>query len=85
MSYWDERIRSHRAWELLVSSGSLIDKALESTLSAGSVVSLERIKMILAACEKRLASADPLLIFPTVIENIAVILEVLGGNLRTPE
>lgn len=72
MNQWDQRIRSHRIWELLNTIGPSIDKALERPeLPPEAVDSLERLRTVLAFCGKRLAGIDPSLVLPASIENIA--------------
>lgn len=84
MSQWDERIRGHRIWELLNSVGPSIDQALQrDTLTTEDVDSLERLRLVLSFCGKRLASTDPALVPPSVVEVIANLLTALKAYVDT--
>jgi len=84
MSQWVDRIRGHRVWGLLESIGPVIDKALErESLNADAIDSLERLRAILAFCGKRLAAADPVFVFPSVVEALAVALTTLKTHVDT--
>lgn len=84
MSQWAERIRIHRVWGLLESIGPAIDIALErESLTADAIDSLERLRAVLVFCGKRLAAADPLLVVPPVVENLANALTTLKANVDT--
>lgn len=72
MSQWDDRIRNHRVWELLNTTGPSIDRALERPdISPESIDSLERLRTVISFCGKRLASVDASLVLPGSIEAIA--------------
>ena len=72
MNEWDERIRQHRVWREMESLGPVIDIALGVTpRTAQTVAGLERIKMVLAYGGKRLAAAEPLLVTPAPLDQIA--------------
>lgn len=72
MSQWVERIRTHRVWPLLESIGPVLDKALErESIGPEQIDSIERLRAILAFCGKRLAAADPILVFPSALEGMA--------------
>lgn len=81
MSQWLDRIRGHRVWGLLESIGPVIDTALKrESLTADAIDSLERLRAILAFCGKRLAATDPVFVFPSVVEGLAVALTTLKTN-----
>jgi hypothetical protein len=72
MSSWDQRIRDHRVWGVMISLGRSIDEAaaiaaLEPEMAAG----IERARAALAFIGKRLAGADPMIALPSPLEDIA--------------
>ena len=72
MSSWDQRIRDHRVWGVMISLGRSIDEAaaiaaLEPDMAAG----IERARAALAFIGKRLAGADPMIALPSPLEDIA--------------
>ncbi len=72
MSQWVDRIRTHLVWPLLESIGPVLDKALErEPIGPEQIDSIERLRAILAFCGKRLAAADPILVFPSALEGMA--------------
>jgi len=72
MSSWDERTKQHRIWEELRALGPTLDRAInEGDSSTDAISAIERIRVVLEFIGKRLASADPLLVASTPIEEIA--------------
>lgn len=81
MSQWVDRIRGHRIWDVLESTGPAIDLALErESLTADDIDSLERLRTVLTFCGKRLAAADPVLVTPLIIESMATCLTNLKSQ-----
>jgi hypothetical protein len=72
MSEWAERIRDHRAWSVMELLGPTIDRAVATdSIDPQALAALERIRTVLAFCGKRLAGADPLIVAPVLVNNIA--------------
>jgi hypothetical protein len=84
MSQWTDRIRHHRIWELLKTVGPTIDNAQKrESLTPEAIDSLERLGAVLTVCGKRVASADPTLIPPAAVENLANTLAALKTHVET--
>lgn len=67
MSQWDKRISDHAIWTELKTTGEAVDRALtRDGISAESIAGIERLRIILTLCGKRLASVDPILIDPRI-------------------
>ena len=61
MSEWESRVREHRVWKLMKELGPFIDKAVAlEDLDDGARTSLERLRVVLALCGKRIGATDPL-------------------------
>jgi len=72
MNEWDQRIRDHRVWAEMNNLGPAIDAASAvDGLSPETAIDLERIRVVLTYCGKRLAAADPLITSPALLEEIA--------------
>jgi hypothetical protein len=71
MSQFSERIKADPVWQILQSFGSAIDAASKrEDINAESIDNLERLKVVLTFCGKRLASADPYLMEPPPLAKI---------------
>lgn len=74
MSKWSERTTSHPIWEEMKALGTVLDVAASKEINDPSIFEdIERIRSVLAYCGKRLASTDPVLIQPTVIDPISAL------------
>lgn len=83
MSQWVDRIRNHRIWDLLKSTGPDIDRALaRESITPEAIDSLERLKTVLAFCGKRLAATEPVLAHPNTIETLAKHLTEMQANIN---
>jgi hypothetical protein len=65
MSEWIDRIKTHQVWQELATLGPVIDQAAAREGNDTPVIdSLERLRVVLAFCGKRLAAMDPVLVEP---------------------
>jgi hypothetical protein len=72
MSEWDQRIREHRVFAEMRSLGPVIDSATSvEGIGPEAFAGLERIRAILKFSGKRLAAADPLIVFPAPLDEVA--------------
>lgn len=72
MSEWESRIRNHRVWEVMKAFGPNIDKALEkSDVDLSALQSIERLRVVLSFCGKRLGASDPLTVLPSTLDSLA--------------
>lgn len=63
MSQWETRVKEHPVWTTLDSIGPLIDSCLSiQSIEPETIAGLERIRLVLTAVGRKLASTDPLLI-----------------------
>lgn len=75
MSEWTEKIKNHEVWAALNSLETAIDSAVEvKDLDLASAEGLERIRAVATFCTKRLASADPYLLEPTLLTSMCAAL-----------
>jgi hypothetical protein len=73
MSQWDQRIREHSVWAEMSSLGPVIDSALESKeLTPEDSAGLERLRVVLSFCGKRLAAAEPLITASGPLDEVAI-------------
>src|SRR5215469_18963656 len=76
MSEYTSRIKDQGIWGLLEGLGPSIDAALSLTLlDTASLEALERLKLVLAFCGKRLGGIDPALISPAQLDPLATYIE----------
>lgn len=81
MSDWTARIQNHRIWALLENLGPSIDKALKlDSIDPAAVDALERLRVVLAFCGKRLGGTDPAIVPPATLENLAPTFESLKSE-----
>ncbi|MDP2878649.1 MAG: hypothetical protein Q8N74_03855, partial [Sulfuricella sp.] len=65
MSQWSERIKTHQIWTELNLLGPSIDQAAAREGNDSTVIDgLERLRVVLGFCGKRLAAVDPFLVEP---------------------
>src|SRR5208337_2622444 len=76
MSEWTSRVRDHRVWGLMQALGPTIDKAVRlDEVDPVAVEALERLRLVLAFCGKRLGGTEPLMIPPGPLDSLAGYLE----------
>lgn len=74
MSSWNERIKSHRIWGEMEALGPALDNAANvADITPDALAATERVRAILEFIGKRLASADPILIPPNILDEIAAL------------
>ena len=83
MSVWDTRVTEHRVWNEMRNLGPIIDQASAVEFGNENANSaLERIRTALTYIGKRLAAADPFLVVPATLEDIANGLGQARGDLQ---
>ena len=82
MSEWESRIRNHRVWALMKALGPSIDKALETSgIESSTLQSIERLRVVLSFCGKRLGASDPLTVLPSTLDALAGAFETQATEL----
>src|SRR5271165_6104441 len=72
MSIWEDRIRNHQVWAAMERLGPSIDKAVQvEKLSEDAREALERLRVVLGLCGKRLGGSDSLTLVPNTLDNFA--------------
>lgn len=75
MSAWTERIRSHQIWKDLEALGPALDHAASRWgANADALEGIERLRMVLTFCGKRLAATDAELLDPRPLTTISTAL-----------
>jgi hypothetical protein len=71
MSAWVERITSSPVWQAMEDFRLLMEQAIaREGINSDSIDGLERLRSVLAFCEKRLAAMDPVLLEPAALAKI---------------
>lgn len=82
MAEWESRIRNHRIWEVMKTLGPNIDKAAGiPNLDSPTLQSIQRLRVVLSFCGKRLGASDPLLVQPSTLDSLAGAFETLSTEL----
>ncbi|HEY2819859.1 MAG TPA: hypothetical protein VGJ06_02360, partial [Candidatus Acidoferrum sp.] len=76
MGEWISRVTNHRIWELMATLGASIDSATKiEQINSDALEALERLRLILTFCGKRLGGTDPLTIAIGTLDAIATLIE----------
>lgn len=71
MSQWIERIRAHPVWDLLASVGLSISTAVDREENSPEATdSLERLRTVCDFCGRRIATCDPAIVMPAVLDSM---------------
>ena len=82
MGEWESRVRNHRVWEVMKALGPSIDKALEmNDIDSSALQSIERLRVVLSFCGKRLGASDPLTVLPSTLDSLAGAFETQTAEL----
>lgn len=82
MSKWSERITSHSIWEEMKALGTVLDiVAAKEITETTTFEDIERIRSILTYCGKRLASTDPFLLQPSVLDTFSSLFTLVRSEL----
>jgi hypothetical protein len=82
MSEWSTRVKDHRIWALMQAMGPNIDKAARlDGLDAPALEALERLRLVLTFCGKRLGGADPLTIPVATLDSLTGLLESINSEI----
>jgi hypothetical protein len=83
VSQWDSQVRDHAVWSELEQLGIEIDLALGRDGADLEVIAgLERLRVVIALCGKRLASTDPVLIDLRSLNTIGNALTTARGEVE---
>jgi len=72
MSQWIDRVRNHGVWSAMSGFGPLLDQAeSRGDLEPSALEALARLRLVLTVVGKRLAGAEPSLVYPGALDTIS--------------
>lgn len=84
MSIWTDRVRAHGVWQQLKAFDPAVDQAIaRDDVSASALTGLNRAKTVAAFADERLSAADPILISPSLLDNLASSLQAAISEVQS--